>query len=89
MRGGVPETLRGEEVGFQKSCINVDHIAQDRWGPGGCGLACFLPGDLQMYLRERLEELCDYYKEMSWAAGVKKPHENQKAKAFLEYEGSQ
>ena len=26
-------TLRAEEVGCQKSCINVDHIAEDRWGP--------------------------------------------------------
>ena len=26
-------TLRTEEVGSQKSCINVDHIAEDRWGP--------------------------------------------------------
>ena len=25
--------LRAEEVGTQESCINVDHIAQDRWGP--------------------------------------------------------
>ena len=25
--------LRAEEVGTQKSCINVDHIAQERWGP--------------------------------------------------------
>ena len=23
--------LRGEEVGTQKLCINVDHIAQQRW----------------------------------------------------------
>ena len=30
-----PEELafRAEEVGTQESCINVDHIAQDRWGP--------------------------------------------------------
>ena len=26
-------TLRAEEVNTQKSCINVDHIAQDRWRP--------------------------------------------------------
>ena len=26
-------TLGAEEVGTQKSCINVDHIAQERWGP--------------------------------------------------------
>ena len=34
-------------------------------------------------------ELCDAYKEMSTAVGVKKPQEAQKAKAFLENEGSQ
>ena len=26
-------TLRTEEVGSQKSCINIGHIAEDRWGP--------------------------------------------------------
>ena len=26
-------TLRTEGVGSQKSCMNVDHIAEDRWGP--------------------------------------------------------
>ena len=26
-------TLRTEEVGVNKACINVDHIAQDRWEP--------------------------------------------------------
>ena len=25
-------TLRAEEVESQKSCINVDHIAKERWG---------------------------------------------------------
>ena len=26
-------TLRAEAVGTKKSCINADHIAQERWGP--------------------------------------------------------
>ena len=26
-------TLRTEEVRSKKSCISVDHISQDRWGP--------------------------------------------------------
>ena len=26
-------TLRAEEVGTKKSCVNVDHVAQDRWTP--------------------------------------------------------
>ena len=34
-QSGSPEelTLRAEEVGTQKSCMNVGHIAEDRWGP--------------------------------------------------------
>ena len=28
-------TLRAEEVESQKSCINVDHVAEDRWGHRG------------------------------------------------------
>ena len=32
MREGPEEwTLRAAEVGSQKACINVDHIAEDRW----------------------------------------------------------
>ena len=26
-------TLRAEEVGSQKACSTVDHLAEDRWGP--------------------------------------------------------
>ena len=26
-------TLRADEMGFWKSCINVDHIAKEIWGP--------------------------------------------------------
>ena len=34
IREGLEElTLRTEEVRSKKSCINVDHIAQDRWSP--------------------------------------------------------
>ena len=69
---------RAEDVGFQKACINVDHIAEDRWRPP---LACFVPGDPQRYCRQRLEGLCDYCKEMSRAAGVKKSNERRKAGA--------
>ena len=33
LTGEGPEelTLRTEEVGSQKACINVEHIAEDRW----------------------------------------------------------
>ena len=26
-------TLRAEEVGSQKACVNVGHITENRWGP--------------------------------------------------------
>ena len=46
-------TLRTEEVGALKACINVDHIAQDRWGPPvvDADWHALLPGDLQRYLK--------------------------------------
>ena len=37
-------TLRIEEAGSKRACINVDHVAEDRWR---CGLACLLTGDVQ------------------------------------------
>ena len=44
-------TLRAEEAGSQKACINVGHIAEDRWGPPlvDADFACLMPGDLQRY----------------------------------------
>ena len=34
VRGSPDElTLRADEVGTRKSCINVDHIAKEEWGP--------------------------------------------------------
>ena len=76
---GAPEVSirqRAEDVGFQKACINVDHIAEDRL----VGMP-FVPGDPQRYCRQRLGGLCDYCKEMSRAAGVEKSNESQKATA--------
>ena len=42
-------TLRAEEVGSQKSCINVDHIAEDRLEPPlvDADWHAFLPSNLQ------------------------------------------
>ena len=83
VRDGTEElTLRAEEMGTQKSCINVDHIAEDRWGPP------LVDADWHAFCRafykgieaKDWEELYDCYKEMSRAAGVKKPNEIQKAK---------
>ena len=47
-------TLRAEEVMTQKSCINVDHIAQERWGPPLVDADC----DLQKVLNEKTGKNC-------------------------------
>ena len=71
-------------MGTQKSCINVDHIAKERWGPPlvDADWRAFCQANDQGIGSEDWEELCDCYKEMSRAAGVEKPHEAQKAKAI-------
>ena len=48
-QGSSRRTLRAEEMGTQMSCINVDHITQERWGP-----ALVDADDLQRYWRGRL-----------------------------------
>ena len=74
---------QNREVNTQKSCINVDHIAQDRWRPplvdadwhASCqAIYKGLEG-------KDWEELYYQYKGMSTADGLKKPNENQKATA--------
>ena len=44
-------TLRTEVVGSKKACIDVDDIAEDRWGPPlvDADWHAFLPGDKQRY----------------------------------------
>ena len=85
MRQGPEElTLRAEEVGFQKACINVDHIAEDNWGPPlvDAGWHAFCQAIYKGIEGSDWEKLHDYNKEMSTAVGVKKPNESPKAKAF-------
>ena len=82
----VPEelTLRAEVVGSQKSCINVDHIAEDRWRPP------LVDADWHAFCRaiykgiegSEWENLYEHCKEMSKAAGVTKPYESSKAEAL-------
>ena len=72
---------RIDAEGSLKACINVDHIAEDRWGPP------WVDVDYKGIEGSDWRELCDYYKEISRAAGVRKPSESQKARAFLEDEG--
>ena len=50
VREGADElTLRVEEVGTLKACINIDHIEDDSWGPplGDADWHAFLPSNLQ------------------------------------------
>ena len=76
-------TLTAEEVGTQKSCINVDHVAQERWGPPlvDADWHAFCQAIYKGTGGEDWEELYDCYKEMSRAAGVKK-RSPMKAKAL-------
>ena len=84
--GECPEelTVRADEVGSLKSCINVDHIAEDRCGPP------LVDADWYAFCQAIYKDtegsdwgkLYDYYTEMSRAAGVRKPSESQKARAF-------
>ena len=77
-------TLRADEVGTWKSCINVDHIAKERWAPP------LVDADWDAFCQalytgvegEDWGEMYDSYKEMRRAVGVKKPQEAQKAKAL-------
>ena len=77
-------TLRAEEVGSKKSCINIDHIAEDRWGPPlfDADLHAFCQAINKGIEGSEWEDLYEHYKEMSKAAGVRKPNESQKAKAL-------
>ena len=69
-------TLRAEEVRTQKSCINVDHIAEERRGPPLVDAE--LATDWHALKEKTGRDFNDCYKEVSRAAGVKKPQEAQK-----------
>ena len=72
-------TLKAEEVGTQQSCINVDHIAKERW------CSPLVDAERHAFCRaiyegiegEDWEELYDCCKEMTRAVGVKKPQDAQ------------
>ena len=83
VRGSIREdpeklTLRTEEVRSEKSCINVDHIAQDRWRTplADADWHAFCQAIYKGIEGRDWEELYDYYKEM-----VQKPNQSHKAKA--------
>ena len=77
-------TLRAEEVETSKALINVDHIAQERWGPPlvDADLYAFCQALYKGIDGEDWGESHDAYKEMSRAVAVKKPQEAQKARAL-------
>ena len=74
-------TLKAEDVGTWKSCIDVDHIAKESWGPPLADAVWhfFCQAIYQGVEREDWRELRDCCKEMGKAAGVKKPHEAPKS----------
>ena len=76
-------TLRAE-VGTWKTCINVDHIEKERWGPPlvDYDWYAFCQALYKGTEGEDWREMYEAYKEMSRAVGVKKPQEAQKAKAL-------
>ena len=66
-------TFRAEEVNTQISCINVDHIAQDR------SLHSAGRSTKVLKVETGRNEHC---KEMSGVAGAKKPNETRKPRAL-------
>ena len=77
-------TLRTEDVGSKKACINVDHIAEDICGPPlvDADWRAFCQAIYKGIEGRDWEELNEHYIEMSRAAGVRKPNESQIARAL-------
>ena len=75
-------SLTAEEVGTWKSCINVDHVAKERWRPPlvDADWHAFCQALYEGIEGEDWEELYDSYKEMSTAVGVEKPQGARKQK---------
>ena len=74
-------TLRADEVGTQRAFINTEHIEFERWGPPlvHADWHAFCQA---IYKGDEWEELYYDVRELSQAAGAKKPSESQKAKAL-------
>ena len=68
----------------EKACIKAEHIAEDRWRPPlvDADWHAFSQAIFKGIEGSDWEEFYEHYKEMSRAAGVKKPNESQKAKAL-------
>ena len=77
-------TLRAEEVDTSKALINVNHVEPERWSlpKVDADWYAFCQALYKGIEGKDWEEMYDSYKEMSWAVGVKKPQEAQKARAL-------
>ena len=84
IRDGPEElTLRAEEVEHLKSCINVDHIPEDRWGPTYADWHASGQVIYKGIYGSEWENCTIQFQEIrSNAARVKKPNESQKARAL-------
>ena len=73
-------TLRAEEVNTSKALINVNHVEPERWSPP------LVDADWYAFCQELYKgiegedwkEMCESYKEMRNAVGVRKPEDAQK-----------
>ena len=84
-REGADElTLRAGEVGTQRAFINTDHTEFERWGPPLVDTDChaFCQTIYKGIEGDEWEELYYDHRELSQAAGAKKPCESQNAKAL-------
>ena len=77
-------TLRAEEEGTWKSCINVDNIAKERLGPPlvDADWHAFCHALYKGIEGEDWGQVFDSHNAMSRAVGIKKPKETQNAKAL-------
>ena len=90
-KGADDLTPRVEEVDTQKACINVEHIDETFLRPPvvDADWHAFCQAIYEGIEGNEWEELYFHYRDMSKAAGAKKPIESQKSKSPLGDEGSQ
>ena len=80
-----------EEVGTSKAYTDVNHIQPEKWVLPWLMLTgyAFCQALKRGIEGKDWEEMCDSYKVMSKAVGVKKPQEAQKAKSLVGHESRQ
>ena len=77
-------TLRSDEVGTQRAFTNAEHIEFERWRPPPVDADChaFCQAIHKGIEGKEWEDLYYHFRELSQAAGAKKPSASQKAKAI-------